>query len=197
MSFQSTVGFQFRPGQAGEIAADGPIRAKSARILAGAAGTSNSFSKVFTYASPDITMPGIQQQEVVVGGAGPFFGMSISPKEHVLFGSGNDPLGASMDLPTGSECSFADMGIFFANLLNLPITAGTVSFTFGAKLVFVASAPSIAAATVGMIIPLDPTSADPVLTGYTFTAIPGARLINTITAPTAGNSDLSKIQLTQ
>lgn len=208
--FQNVINRQFTAGQAGEIAMDGPLRAKIGRILdrTDITGTVPAIGKVFGWVSPELQAPGILENQVSVGGS-VFYGMASNPKEQVLYATGSDPLAASYTLPIGGVASFADMGIFFASLFmptgaTAGTAAGNVNFAVNSPLYYVTGVTvgtGIDATQIGLIVPgtfaADGVTAQvPVVTGYTFARVPAGRMINNTTAPAAGSTALSRIQLT-
>lgn len=102
MGFQSTVNTDQGFGVVGELAFEGPLRAKSL-ILASDDAAYNIFGRAFTYASQDT---------VKAGGTGVFAGILTNPKEHASLGTAGNSVGATLTLPNGEVASFATMGEF-------------------------------------------------------------------------------------
>lgn len=205
MSLQSTVQRAYTTGFAGQFVNDGPRRAKPARINSATVGTdpaasTNRMSRAFGY-SGEVPATGTtlaaREALVVVGGA-VFFGILCHPQHHVLYGTSGNALGASMDLPIGSEAEFTDM---FPGLVVELFNETTASKTmnFGDQVAFcpvgISGANNPQAIPLGGLISVPAGSAAP--TG--FTLIPGAKIINTssIGASSVGApvSALSTIQM--
>lgn len=139
--FQSNVNYQYASGLPGEIAADGPLRASSFRLvnnIAQAAGTKGiGFGYAFSYANTvnagaafatDVGNPdNLAYTQVAVPGAGAatdvFAGILIHPKEHALVGGSNGPLSPVYQLPNGTWGELCRMGILWA-LVTTGATAG-------------------------------------------------------------------------
>lgn len=131
MTFQKTVNYQYASGLPGELAADGPLRADSFRLVTNIAQTAtlgigfglafslaNTVNAGAAYAS-DIGNPdNLAYTSIAVPGAGAttdtFAGILISPKEHALVGTSGNPLAATYQLPNGSWGELCRMGILWA-----------------------------------------------------------------------------------
>jgi hypothetical protein len=197
--FQQTVNRNYTSGFAGEVAHDGPLRAKPGRI---ASDGPNTISRAFGF-SDDQPATGTTlaafAPEVIVGGKN-FYGVLVHPKHYALFGTAQGgPLAASYDLPKGTNAEFADMAILHAELFN----AGTATsaITFGWSVAYVPSDISAAdnpnKLPIGALVAFDPAGAAPA----GLVVIPNARVINSLqlagSSPTSQISGVTKIQLTQ
>lgn len=205
MSLQTTVQRAYTTGFAGQQVADGPRRAKPARISSATLGTdpaasTNRMSRAFGY-SGEVPATGstLAAREALVAVGGPvFFGILFHPQHHTLYGVNGNALGSSMDLPIGSEAEFTDMipGLV-VELFNE--TTANKAMAFGDQVAFCPSSISTAnnaqAVPYGGLISVPAGSAAP--TG--FLLIPNAKIINaaSIGASSAGAavSALSIIQL--
>ena len=86
-------------GVIGEVAFDGPTRARTA-ILSSTDETNNLFASAYTFTDVSATT-------VAAGGAGVFAGLMISPKAN---GSGE------LYVPNGEQSEFLDMGEIYADV---------------------------------------------------------------------------------
>lgn len=208
--FQHNVNRQFGTGVVGEIVNDGPIRAKPARIVAGAAGTLNKIGRAFGH-SADGTMQGATaaalSYDAVVGGA-KFFGILAHPKHYALYGAtpaeyaGEQagPLSPTLELPVGNEGEFVDMGIMLVELTQGNLVAGDITYGFG---VYYCVAAGAATATDGATTVADIgklfafTDASAADADARFNKIDGAIVITSNTGVAAGAAVLAKVQLTR
>lgn len=206
MAFQGTVKRQYTTGWAGEIVRDGPNRTKVARISSqtlDGSGNTNRISRAFGYTA-DMAATGTTTSnlEITVGvGALPFAGVLVNPKHYALQGNAygtNGTLAPSMDLQQYTEAEFMEMGIIVGELFNE--TTATKNTAYGDGICYVTTATTGAQNLQGL-----PLGALVSFSGANppagFTAIPGARVINTLSlsASASGNvvSGLTTIQLTQ
>lgn len=202
MSLQKTVGRQYTQGWVGEISADGPSRAKPARIKArvtGAVTTPNRIGRAFTY-SEEMAGTGTTQVavefRVAVGGVSPFVGILAIPKHYTLFGNTTDgPLGSSVDLPAEVEGEFMDMGIMNLSVSNGSDVAGVLAYN--SKLYYAAGVGAAAAGFVevkandlGRLYAFSGTAPD--VSSVIFKEVPNAKLtvaVTTNVAPATPNPD--------
>jgi len=107
MAFPTTVNTAQAYGIPGELAFEGPLRAK-AMILDSADAAYNVFGRAFTTKSEGVAQ---------AGGTGPFAGILANPKTAVSFGTAaGGPLAPSNVLPNGAVQDIADMGIMYVTL---------------------------------------------------------------------------------
>lgn len=206
---QSSVRRQFATGLSGEIIADGPLRAKPARITSNGVATPNRIGRAFTYAADKGgtgATVAMLSQEVIVGGVGAFFGILGIPKHYALYGTNSPavgeqagPLSPTMDLPQGSEGEFVDMGIMLLDVTNGNDTSGVVPF--GGELYYcttakVAAAGFVAttAADLGKLYSFH-TPAGVDLTKWA--KVPNAQIRNAVSGVASGAAVQTKVQLTQ
>lgn len=180
MPFQQSVRFQQAAGLPGEVAADGPHRSTTFRLIASTAtpAATLTFGRVFGYSTPsEVSNPnGLAAIGVAEPGGSNFAGVLINPKEHVAYGTtAGGPLGATYSLPPESWGELCTMGIIFAIVIAADAAAGVPN----ASLAYNAS---------GQIVSF--VGALPANT----TLIPGARLVTALGAAPAGG--LAKIELT-
>lgn len=116
MGFPSTVKADLVSGVVGEVSHDGPFRSRPG-LLGSLDAANNVIGRAFTYAYTD---PQILQ----AGGIGPFGGILILPKTHVLYGMPGDTLADSMTLPNGAQGEFAEMGFLTVALASPGATIG-------------------------------------------------------------------------
>lgn len=116
MSFQSSVGFRYVQGMAGEQAFDTPIVAKPWRLSSQTA-VANTFGKAFTASADEAVINGeVSTGVATVGGTGAFAGLLINPKNHALYGTtSGGPLAPSLDLPANSVAQLATKGQWFVS----------------------------------------------------------------------------------
>lgn len=96
MAIPSTIQNRIPSGVIGELAFDGPTRARTA-ILSSADADNNVFARAFTFKD-------VAASEVQAGGAGVFAGLMINPKTN----------GVELTVPNGSQSEFLDMGEIYA-----------------------------------------------------------------------------------
>ena len=107
--FQSEVRLQQTTGIVGEFAEiTGAERAFSA-ITQSADASSNVFGRAFTHVAGE-------DDSVQAGGSGVFAGILVNPKEHVLLGTADGTLEASLIIPNNIGATFSDMGIIYVEL---------------------------------------------------------------------------------
>jgi hypothetical protein len=154
--FQQQVTYAYAAGLPGEIAADGPLRAQSFRLVANTTTPTNpiGFGQAFVYApGGDVSNPnGIATTQTATPGTDgtsvTFAGILINPKAHALYGTvSGGPLAPSYQLPDGSWGELCTMGILFVSITAATAAAGVA----GAQVAFdavgnlVAVAPGAAA----------------------------------------------------
>jgi len=102
MTFQSTVSATIGFGVVGELALDGPLRARPAR-LDSASAANNVVGRAFTIKDDATasfeTSDDPQPLDVQAGGTGVFAGILANPKVYPLYGTAGDSLAASLTLP--------------------------------------------------------------------------------------------------
>lgn len=96
MAIPKTIQNRIPSGVIGEIAFDGPVRARTA-ILGSSAAALNVFGSAFT-------IKDLAKSEVQAGGAGAFAGIMINPKTN----------GVELTVPNGNQSEFLDMGEIYA-----------------------------------------------------------------------------------
>jgi len=158
MPFQTVVNRNFTAGFVGDIAADGPLRAKVGRIkastFAGAtrekgAVVGRAFGYVGTVPATGTTQAA-NVPVVEVGGKN-FAGVLFHPKHYVLQGTqAGGALAPSLEVPAGTEGEFADMVIMFASLINYTTASQTV--LAGAQIAYVPS--DITAENDALLLPI-------------------------------------------
>jgi hypothetical protein len=214
MPFQGVVNRSYTTSFPGSIQQGGPHRARVARILSvndPAGVNTNRISRAFGWSadygnigqgsSLTVAADGFQ---VVLGGSR-FFGILFNPKHNAL--SGTTPngltggsLGATLDLPEGTEAEFTDMCTgLTAELYNF--TTGAVTPSFGDPIAYVPNTISTGnnplAVPYGALVSYVAGAAVP--TGLI--AIPNAFVVNSvaISASAVGAlvSAYTIIQLTQ
>ncbi|MCO8160968.1 hypothetical protein NJC38_02225 [Pseudomonas sp. 21LCFQ010] len=116
MAFPSSVKADLISGVVGDISHDGPFRARAGQ-LDSADPAHNVIGRAFTYADT-------ARQTLQAGGEGPFGGILILPKTHVLYGVPGDTLADSMTLPNGAQAEFAEMGFVTVALASPGATIG-------------------------------------------------------------------------
>lgn len=108
MAFQSTVRVSQTSGVPGELAYEGPLRAKSYILNSASAAYNIVGATAFTVSSEGI---------VAAGGSGPFAGILANPKAYALLGtSAGGPLAATLTLPNAINAEFVDMGELWVTL---------------------------------------------------------------------------------
>ncbi len=204
MGLQTIVNRAYTGGFAGQLSADGPRRAKPARIMsptigADAAKSTNRMSRAFGYLSdnPSPTDPNAGTgyvANVTVGGAN-FFGILGHPQHHALYGVAGDTLAPSMDLPLGAEGEFFDMATgLIVEAFNE--TTAVKNITFGDKVAYITGVDP-QGVPLGGIITYPAAGSAPAGS----VAIPNARVMTTLSvaASAAGlpKAALVVVQLTQ
>lgn len=189
MSFQKTVFYQYATGLPGEIIADGPLRARSFRLVANTLQTPNppiAFGVGFTYAAlGDVSNPNnLADTPTATPGGAPsgtnvFAGILINPKEHALYGDANGALDPVFALPDGSWGELCHMGILLALVSS---GAAATEGVAGNKLAMKLADGSIWAYGAAANLPAGSIE------------IPGASLLTGVGANAAGV--LAKIELT-
>jgi hypothetical protein len=187
MTFQTTVQRQYTTGFPGEIVRDGPKRAKAGRIVSATVGvdpglSTNRISRAFGWTSDQAasgTTYSAMQGNVSVGGP-IFYGILGNPKHYASSGSSSGgTLGATMDLPIGTEGEFFDMATGIV-LEFFNETTGTKVMNFGDQIAFVPNNITVGnnglALPYGALISVAAGSAAP--TGMIL--IPGARVTNPV-----------------
>lgn len=113
MAFQSVVNTQMAFGIVGEPTFDGPRVVQPGLLNSGSA-ANNVFGRAFSVSAGATgswaQTPGAADPKPVVvaaGGANPFYGLLVNPKEHPNY---NGDLSASFVLPNGELASFAKEG---------------------------------------------------------------------------------------
>lgn len=106
MSFQSLVRATLTSGVVGELAFEGPLRAKSA-ILRSADPLYNVIGRAFTLVSQGVAK---------AGGTGVFQGLLANPKTYASNGSNAGTLAPTLTLPNEQQGELVDMGIMFVSL---------------------------------------------------------------------------------
>ena len=96
MAIPKTIQNRIPSGVIGEIAFDGPTRARTA-ILGSSDASLNVFGSAFT-------IKDLANSEVQAGGAGAFAGIMINPKTN----------GVELTVPNGNQSEFLDMGEIYA-----------------------------------------------------------------------------------
>lgn len=151
MSFQKTVARQYVQGFVGEIAADGPLRAKAGILAAPALATNvNRIGRAFGF-SADLPAMGngavtpATGAIVQLGGAN-YYGILGIPKNYALYGDASGPLGASYDLPAGTTAELIDMAIMTLSVANGSDT--TQNLSYGAQVYYCTAAGAAAAGYV-------------------------------------------------
>lgn len=191
MSFQSRVNRNFTTGFPGEIVRDGPTRAKAVRFAPQATqqliddarndgnivGRAYGFSGEVPQGSATLAM---LVPEVVLGGE-KYAGVLIHPKHYVLHGNAaNGALGASYELPEGSEGELATMAIIVGQIMNY--TAAQQVIPAGWSVGYV-NTTAVSADTLGLpfgaLVALDPNAAP----AAGITPIRGSVIENPITIP--------------
>ena len=114
MNFQSTVRDDIATGVVGEIAFDGPTRARPYILDSGGA-TPNTVGNAFTVVTGTDDKAGAGAI-----GAGAFAGILINPKSYALVGTPTNTLAPSLDLPDETPAELLTMGTVFVD-----VTAGT------------------------------------------------------------------------
>jgi len=205
MSFQSTVYRQYTTGFPGEVAKDGPLRAKPARIASATIGedpgkSTNRISRAFGWSAeldPTGNTIAATGAEVVVGGPR-FYGVLFHSKHYALYGTvEGGPLASSMDLPQGANAEFADMVIMHAEVFNH--TTGAKSIAYGDALAYVPS--SITTENNPLALPYGALISYSGALPAGMIAIPNSRVINPVSlsasAVDALVSTYTTVQLTQ
>jgi hypothetical protein len=151
MSFQKAVQRQYVQGFVGEIAADGPTRARTGIITAPATATNvNRIGRAFGYSAglPAMGAGAVTPATgaIVQLGGSTYYGVLGTPKDHALYGDASGPLGASYDLPTGTTAQFFTMAIMTLSVANGSDTTQTVPF--GAQMYYCIAAGAAAAGYV-------------------------------------------------
>jgi hypothetical protein len=180
MPFQTSVRYVQAAGLPGEIAADGPLRSTTFRLVANADEPTApiAFGRAFSYADPPyLSNPnGLAGVEIAQPGGDNFAGILIHPKEHAAYGDGVNPLAPVYSLPAESWGELCRMGILFVTIVSADAANGVP----GAKIGYNADGSLVS--YVGAAAPSGATE------------IPGARLLTSLGAsPTGG---LAKIELT-
>lgn len=119
MTFQSTVRANLASGVVGELAFQGPLRAKTYRLNSASA-ANNVFGRAFT-------ATGVQD-EVQAGGTGAYAGIMCNPKEAALTGVAGDPLAASLTLKNGAQAQLLEMGEIFLVLPGVAAVGDPLKF---------------------------------------------------------------------
>lgn len=200
MAFQTLVNRQFAGGFPGEIAYDGPLRAKPARI---ASVSGNRIARVFGFnadigdleVGASITKAAMAS-DVVVGGAN-FFGILGHPKHYTLYGGAQSALSPSLELPQYSEGEFFDMVTgMYVEVYNF--TTGAITTNYGDQLAYVpvgiSEANNPVDVPIGAIFRVAAGAAAP--TGTIL--IPNAKIINPVAiAASADNAPVSALTIIQ
>lgn len=206
MGFQTVVNRNFTAGFVGEIAADGPLRAKTARVRASTfAGTTREkgavvgrvFGYVGTVPSTGTTQAAIVPEVEV--GAPNFAGVLFHPKHYTLHGTAaGGSLAPSLEIPAGTEGEFADMVIMYASIVNHTTAALTVAA--GDQLAYVPN--TITAGQDALLLPIGAIitfpEGDELPAGYAL--IKNAKVMNPVTIGASADGALvaatTSIQLT-
>lgn len=107
MAFQSSVSAAMGFGVPGELAYDGPIRAKS-YILSSTDAAYNIFGRACTATN---------ETTAAAGGTGAFAGILVGPKEHASYGtSAGGPLAPTLTLANNTQASLMTMGTVVVSL---------------------------------------------------------------------------------
>lgn len=118
MGFQSTVIDDLKSGIIGEVAFDGPTRARPAVLDSGANAANNYVGRVFTWIDR-------AAETVVAGGAAAdFAGILVQPKAYALLGTAaGGTLAETLLLPDGTPVELLSMGEIYVSLAT---TGGTI-----------------------------------------------------------------------
>lgn len=114
---QNTVGIYNALGVPGDLAFDGPIRAKAYNLYS--AGVPNVIGYAYTLssaASPNPSGAAGNSATAQVGGTGEFVGILTNPKEYALLGTSLGTLNPSLALPDYATAELLTMGEIFVNL---------------------------------------------------------------------------------
>jgi hypothetical protein len=185
MTFQTSVQRQYTTGFPGELAKDGPTRAKQGRINSVTIGndpgaSTNRISRAFGFGA-DIPATGTTKSEMgalVVVGAPVFYGILANPKHYALQGtSSGGTLAPSLDLPIGADGEFVDMATgLISELFNE--TTGAKTMNFGDQVAYVMNTITALqnplALPYGALVSVAPGFAAPA----GMVLIPNARVIN-------------------
>lgn len=182
MSFQTQVGFNLAAGIEGELAADGPLRSETMRLINNPDEPTAQirFGRAFGYATPsDFSNPlDATNVSVAIPGGSNFAGILIHPKAHASYGTAQGALEPVFTLPENVWGELCRMAIVWVRLNAETAADGTP----GAKIGYNA---------LGELIAF--SGALPAST----TLIPGARLLSNIGAvPDGDDAVLAKIELT-
>ncbi len=116
-TIQNTVGIYNAAGVPGDLAFDGPIRAKAYNLYS--AGVANVIGYAFTEttaAHPNPSGAAGNGAIAQVGGSGPFAGILMNSKVYPLRGDSSDPLNPSLVLPDYAIGELITMGELWVNL---------------------------------------------------------------------------------
>jgi hypothetical protein len=207
MGLQQTVQRAYTGGFAGQLVADGPRRAKPARISSATIGadanhSTNHMSRAFGW-SGEIPSGAAGQAPVGVGyvatvavGTGPFFGILGQPTSYALQGSAGNSLAPTMDLAIGTVGEFFDMATGLMVELFNDTTAAKAS-AFGDQVAYCSAAGDANGVPLGGLIGVAAGAAAPA--GYTL--IPNARIMRPLSVPASAAGAavfaLTVIQLTE
>lgn len=186
MPFQKTVNRAYTTGFVGEFVRLGPHRARVGRLISNPQGAPNRIGRAVGYVS-DLSYVGSPGSNTLAAdsdafrvGAVPFAGLMIHPKHYASSGVSGNSLGATLNLPNGSEVEVAYMAtglvVEIANHTN-----AILDVEFGFTLAYVnnttTSAQNPMGLELGTIIAYDPDEEVPA--GYT--PIPNSRVTNAVT----------------
>lgn len=110
MGFQSTVNAQQGFGVPGEQYSDGPWRAQSYVLNSALASYNNIGSTMCSVTAEGVCAAGN------AGGALPFAGLLVDPKDIALFGTSGRPLNPTLNVPNYTQVECATMGSFVVTL---------------------------------------------------------------------------------
>lgn len=119
MAFQSTVRQFQADGLPGEIAEDGPTRART--WILDSDGTAQTVGYAYTWRSDGIARVGTAAQE--------FAGILVRPKELPLLGDGSTALGPFYNVPDNQNGELLTKGLIFVALANAGVYGDGVFYT--------------------------------------------------------------------
>ena len=156
MGFQSTVAVQQGFGVPGELFTDSPYRAETFTIV-----SASSSLNIIGATCCSVTAQGIAAAGNA-GGALPFAGFLVDPKDVALFGTGNQPLAPTLVVPNNAIVECLTMGTI---IVTLPAAAA-----IGDNVIYDNTTGAISTIAQGVALPSGKSFANAVVDYFTVAA---------------------------